>query len=70
MWVEQSRNAPLVEADDSDEVRDTSFRLGVLAPGSRDEDVPPAAKYNRSAVMKCSPSTISKGSGRGIIGRL
>ena len=61
---------PLEEADDLDEVRDTSYRLDVSATRSLDEDALPAVKCSRSTIMKCSLSTISEGNGREIIGRL
>ena len=62
--------SPLVDVEGTYEVCNACSRFNASASGSLGDGALPASKLSRSVVTKCSPSTISDGSERGIIGRL
>ena len=60
----------VVDAEGTYEVCNACSRINASASRSLGDGALLASKLSRSVVTKCSPSTISDGSERGIIGRL
>ena len=68
--TEAELESPLVEVDGTDEAHDACSQCDASASRSLVHGIRLASKPSISEVTKCSPSTISKGSERGIFERL